>query len=63
MMESEPDKALALSEYALAAHERILGPAHPWTKESAYTTAYALHTLGRGEKSATLFKKYAIESR
>jgi hypothetical protein len=52
--------ALSLAETALATHEKILCPDHPWTKNSARVTAKALDTLGRGEKAAALRAKFGL---
>jgi hypothetical protein len=45
-------KALALCETALAAHEKVLGRNHTWTKDSARVTAEALAELGRADEAA-----------
>ena len=42
-----PIEALALSETALVAHDKVLGRDHAWTKDSARVTADALDALGR----------------
>jgi len=39
LMTDRPAEALQLARSALAAHERVNGPNHPWTKDSAGVTA------------------------
>jgi hypothetical protein len=39
LMTDRPAEALQLARAALAAHERVNGPNHPWTKDSAGATA------------------------
>ena len=46
-----PTEALALGETALAAHDKVLGRDHAWTKDSARITADALDALGRAEEA------------
>jgi hypothetical protein len=46
--------ALTFGETALAAHTKLLGPNHPWTKDSARVTADALDALGRTEEAKAL---------
>jgi hypothetical protein len=53
-------QALALSETALASHNKALGPNNPWTKDSARANAEALDALGRGEDAAALRAHYAL---
>jgi tetratricopeptide (TPR) repeat protein len=53
-------QALALSETALADHDKTLGPNHRWTKDSARVNAEALDALGRGEDAAALRAHYAL---
>src|SRR6516225_11599748 len=55
-------QALALSETALADHDKALGPNHPWTKDSARVNAQALDALGRGEDAAALRAHYALRT-
>jgi tetratricopeptide (TPR) repeat protein len=55
-----PAQALALSETALASHDKALGPNNPWTKDSARVNAEALDALGRGEDAAALRTHYAL---
>jgi tetratricopeptide (TPR) repeat protein len=45
------EEAVAYANVALAAHERALGPNHPWTIDSAEVTADALDALGRTEEA------------
>jgi hypothetical protein len=45
---------------ALATHERLNGPNHTWTKDSARITADALDALGRADEAAALREKYGI---
>ena len=52
-----PAQALALSETALAAHAKALGPNNPWTTR---VNAKALDALGRGEDAAALRAHYAL---
>jgi hypothetical protein len=55
-----PAEALAFSQIALAAHESALGTDHPWTRDSAKTTAQALDLIGRTDDAAKLRKQYAL---
>jgi hypothetical protein len=55
-------EALQLARAALAAHERVNGPNHPWTRDSAVLTANSLTALGRAEEAKALSKKYEIEN-
>ena len=55
-----PAQALALSETALAAHDKALGPNNPWTMDSARVNARALDALGRGEDADALRTRYAL---
>ncbi len=55
-----PAQALALSETALAGHDKALGPNNPWTKDSARVNAEALDALGRAEDAAALRAHYAL---
>jgi hypothetical protein len=55
-------EALTLGETALTAHEKVLGPDHPLTKDSARVTADALDALGRTEEAKALREKYGIAS-
>ena len=58
-MGGRPTEALALSETALAAHEKVLGRDHPWTKEST-RTADALDRLGRNAEAEALRARYGL---
>jgi hypothetical protein len=53
-------EAHALGETALAAHDKVLGQDHPWTKDSARVTADALDALGRTEEAKALRKRYGV---
>jgi hypothetical protein len=55
-------EALRFGEAALATHERINGPAHPWTKDSARVTADALDVLGRADEAAALRERYGLKT-
>jgi hypothetical protein len=55
-------EALAFSQSALAAHDKVLGPKHSWTKESAHVAADALDALGRPEEAKALRERYGIAS-
>jgi tetratricopeptide (TPR) repeat protein len=55
-----PRQALALSEIALAEHDKALGLNNPWTRASARVNAKALDALGRGEDAAALRAHYAL---
>ena len=57
-----PAQALALSETALAGHDKALGPNNPWTKDSARVNAEALDALGRGKDAAALRAHYALRT-
>ena len=55
-----PTEALALGESALAAHDKVLGRNHDWTKDSARATADALDALGRTEEAKVLRERYVV---
>jgi tetratricopeptide (TPR) repeat protein len=55
-----PTEALTLGETALAAHEKLLGRDHSWTKDSARVTADALDALGRSEEAKALRERYGL---
>ena len=50
-MDGHSTEALALGGTALAAHDKLLGRHHAWTKESARVTADALDALVRTEEA------------
>jgi hypothetical protein len=52
---------LGHAETALRAHEKVLGPSHRWTKDSACVTAEALDALGRADQAAALRARYGVE--
>ena len=54
-MDGHSTEALALGDTALAAHDKLLGRHHAWTKESARVTADA---LGRTEEAKALRARY-----
>ena len=56
----EPTEAVGLSEAALAAHDKVLGRDHAWTKDSARVTADALDALGRTEEAKALRERYGL---
>ena len=51
-------EALAFGETALAAHDKVLGPDHHLSKDSARVTADA---LGSADKAAALRARYGVE--
>jgi tetratricopeptide (TPR) repeat protein len=53
-------EALALGEAALAAHDKVLGRDHVWTKDSARVTGDALDALGRTEEAKALRERYGV---
>jgi hypothetical protein len=53
-------EALAEAEMALAAHERTLGTAHPWTRDSARACAQAFDALGRHAEATALRDRHAM---
>jgi len=55
-----PGEALTFGETALAAHDKLLGQDHPWTKDSARITAAALAALGRTGEAAALRTRYGL---
>jgi hypothetical protein len=55
-----PTEALALGQSALAAHDKVLGRHHAWTKDSARITADALDALGRTEDAKALRERYGL---
>jgi hypothetical protein len=60
LAQGAPSEALALSEAALAAHDKVLGADHPWTRESARVKADALDALGRTDEAAALRARYGL---
>ena len=60
-MDGHSTEALALGGTALAAHDKLLGRHHAWTKESARVTADALDALGRAEEAKVLRERYGLE--
>jgi hypothetical protein len=56
----QPTEALTLGETALAAHDKVLGREHAWTKDSARVTADALDALGRTEEAKALRERYGV---
>jgi Tetratricopeptide repeat len=60
LAQSQPTKALALGETALANHQKALGPDRAWTKDSARITADALDALGRTEEPKVLRERYGV---
>jgi hypothetical protein len=61
LMTDRTAEALQLARAALAVHERVNAPKHPWTKDSAGVTADAFAALGHAEEAKALRKKYGIE--
>ena len=59
-MDGHSTEALALGDTALAAHDKLLGRHHAWTKDSARVTADALDALGRAEEAKALREKYGV---
>ena len=57
----KPGEALALGEAALAAHEKLLGQEHLWTKGLAPVTADGLDVLGRAGEAAALRARHGLE--
>ena len=55
-----PTEALAISETALAAHDKRLGRDNTRTKDSARVTADALHALGRTDEAKALRERYEL---
>jgi hypothetical protein len=45
----------------LAAHDKMLGIDHPWTRDSARVNADALSGLGRADEAATLRARYCLD--
>lgn len=56
-----PVEALAMAETAVSSHERVLGPNHFWTVESAQVTADALDALGRVQEAVGLRGRYRTD--
>jgi Tetratricopeptide repeat len=61
-MSGQPTEALTLGQAAVAAHDKALGPNHPWTKDSARVPADALDALGRTEEAKALRERYGLTS-
>ena len=59
-MDGHSTEALALGGTALAAHDKLLGRHHAWTKESARVTADALDELVRTEEAKALRERYSL---
>jgi hypothetical protein len=59
-MDGHSTEALALGGTALAAHDKLLGRHHAWTKESARVTADALDALVRTEEAKALRERYSL---
>ena len=59
-MDGHSTEALALGGTALAAHDKLLGRHHAWTKESARVTADALDALVRTEEAKALRELYSL---
>jgi hypothetical protein len=59
-MDGHSTEALALGDTALAAHDKLLGRHHAWTKDSARVTADALDALGRAEEAKELRERYGV---
>ena len=49
------------AETALRAHEKVLGPNHRSTKDTARVTAEALDALGRADQAAAFRARYGVE--
>jgi hypothetical protein len=49
-----------MAETALAAHDKVLGASHPWTKASAEVVARALDALGRADEAVAVRAKYGL---
>jgi len=62
LMSAQPTETLTLGETALTAHDKVLGPNHVWTKDSARVTADALDALGRTEEANALREQYGVTS-
>ena len=54
------ERSAGFAETALAAHDKVLGPNRPWTKDGARVTADALDGLGRAEEAAALRERYGV---
>ena len=59
-MDGHSTEALALGDTALAAHDKLLGRHHAWTKESARVTADTLDALGRTDEVTALRERYGV---
>ena len=59
-MDGHSTEALALGDTAVAAHDKLLGRHHAWTKESARVTADALDALVRTEEAKALRERYSL---
>ena len=59
-MDGHSTEALSLGDTALAAHHKVLGRDHTWTKDSARVTAEALDALGRAEEAKALRERYGV---
>jgi Tetratricopeptide repeat len=53
-------KALEFGQSVLGAHEKVFGPDHGWTKDSARVIAAALDALGRKDHAAALRQRYGL---
>jgi hypothetical protein len=59
-MDGHSTEALAHGGTALAAHDKLLGRHHAWTKESARVTADALDALVRTEEAKAPRERYSL---
>ena len=59
-MDGHSTEALSLGDTALAAHHKVLGRDHTWTKDSASVTADAFDALGRTEEARALREQYGV---
>ena len=62
LAEGNAAEALTCGDAALAAHKKVLGEDHSWTKNSAGVTADALAALGRAEEAAGLRARFSINT-
>ena len=60
LLTGAPTEALALSETAFAANDKVLGRSHAWTKDHARVIADALDALGRTEDAKALRERYGL---
>jgi hypothetical protein len=58
LVSGEALEALPLLEESLAGHQRVLGPDHAWTRDTAHATADVFEALGRAAEAAKIRARF-----